>query len=88
MPETTLLRTKKDRSSHTEVFFKKEFLRNFTKLTGKHLCQSLSFNKIAGSLKPERAQVFSCEFCKICKNTFFIEYLWWLILKKIKLFRN
>ena len=32
-----------------EVFFeKKVFLKNFTKFVGKHLCQSLVFNKIAG----------------------------------------
>ena len=27
---------------------KKGVLRNFTKFTGKHLCQSLFFNKVAG----------------------------------------
>ena len=27
------------------------------------------------------AQVFSCEFCEIFKNTFFIEHLCWLLLK-------
>ena len=65
----------------------KGVLRNFTKFTGKHLCQSLFFNKVAG-LRPATllkkrlwhrcfpkkgtlAQVFSCEFCKISKNTFF-----------------
>ena len=43
---------------------------------GKHLRQSLFFNKVAG-LKPcnffEKEilpHVFSCEFCKIFKNTF------------------
>ena len=35
----------------TEVLYEKGVLRNFTKLTGKHKCQSLFFNKIAG-LKP------------------------------------
>ena len=30
-----------------EEFCKKGVLRNFTKLTGKHLCQSLFFNKVA-----------------------------------------
>ena len=25
-------------------------------------------------------QVFSCEFCEISKNTFFIEHLWWQLL--------
>ena len=44
------------RSSHTligqrqprEVFCIKVILRNFAKFTGKHLCQSLFFNKVAG----------------------------------------
>ena len=27
------------------------------------------------------AQVFSFKFCEISKNTFFIEHLWWLLLK-------
>ena len=30
--------------------------------------------------KESLAQVFSCEFCEISKNTFFIEHLWWLLL--------
>ena len=32
-----------------EVFYKKGVLRNFSKFTGKHLYQSLFFNKVAGS---------------------------------------
>ena len=35
------------RSSRPGVFFKKGILRNFAKFTGKHLCQSLFFNKVA-----------------------------------------
>ena len=58
-------------------------LKNFEKFTGKHLCQGLSLNKIAGwdaeacnFIKKETlAQVFSCEFCEIYKNTFFTEHL-------------
>ena len=38
----------KNRSSRPEVFCKKGVLRNFVKLTGKHLCQSLFYNKVAG----------------------------------------
>ena len=66
-----------------EVFYKKGVLRNFAKFTGKHLCQSLFFNKVAG-LRPKDcdfvkketlAQVFSCEFCEISKNTFSTEHL-------------
>ena len=49
------------RSIHPEVFCNKGALRNFVaKFTGKHLCQSLFFYKVAGF------QVFSYEFCKIC----------------------
>ena len=51
---------------------RKGVLRNFTKFTGKHLYQSLIFNKVAGlRLKKETlAQVFSCKFCETSKNTF------------------
>ena len=64
------------RSSHPEVFCKKVVLRNFAKFTGKDLCQSLFFNKVASLetcnfiKKETSAQVFSCEFCEISKNTF------------------
>ena len=37
------------RSSRLKVFCKKGVLRNFTKFTGKHLCQSIFFNKNYGS---------------------------------------
>ena len=43
----TSILSKPLRSSRPEVFCKKGGLRNFTKFTGKHLCQSLSFNKVA-----------------------------------------
>ena len=29
-------------------FYKKGIIKNFSKFTGKHLCQSLLFNKVAG----------------------------------------
>ena len=35
-------------STLPEVFCKKGVLRNFAKFTGKHLCQSLFLNKVAG----------------------------------------
>ena len=58
-----------------EVVYKKSVLRNFAKFTGKHLCQSLFFNKVEGSAcnavkKESLVRGFSCEFCKISKNTF------------------
>ena len=34
-----------------EVFCKKGVFKNFAKVTGKHLCQSLFFNKVAGLAK-------------------------------------
>ena len=37
------------KSSRPEVFCKKGFLKNFAKLTGRHLCQSLFVNKVAAS---------------------------------------
>ena len=50
----------------------------FAKLTVKKLCLSLLFNKVA-ALRPAtlltKTQVFSCEFCKIFKNTLFVEHL-------------
>ena len=69
------------RSSHQRCSIKKCVLRNFAKFTGKHLCQSLFFNKVAGLrpatlLKKETlALVFSCEFYEISKNTIFTEHL-------------
>ena len=36
------------RSGLPEVFYKKGALKNFEKITGKHLCQSIFFNKVAG----------------------------------------
>ena len=45
---------------------KKGFLRNFSKFTGKHLCQSLFFNKAV-----DLSQVLSCEFYEISMNRFF-----------------
>ena len=60
------------RSSHPEVFCRRGVLRNFAKSTGRHLCQSLFFNKVAGPKGEETlTQVFSCEFCEISKNSFF-----------------
>ena len=63
------------RSSHRRCSVKKVVLRNFAKFTGKHLCQSRFLNKVpvlrpATLLKKTMAQVFSCEFCEIFKNTF------------------
>ena len=42
----------KCQNSRLEVFCRKYVLRNFAKFTGKHLCQSLFFNKVAGLRQP------------------------------------
>ena len=44
------------------------------------MCGSLSLNQVAGLrpatlLKKIPTQVFSCEFCEIFKNTYFVEHL-------------
>ena len=51
----------------TECSLKKSVLKDFAKITGKHLCQGLFFNKVAGvSLQPYKkeslAQVFFVNF--------------------------
>ena len=57
----------KNRSSRLEVFCRKGVLRDLAKFTGKNLClRQDNFIK-----KESPAQVFSCEFCEISKNTFF-----------------
>ena len=45
----------------------------------------VSFNKAAGQ-KETPAQVISFGYCEIFKNTFFIEYLGWLLLRLVKKF--
>ena len=53
-----------------------------SKFTREHLYWGLFFNKTSDFIKKEAlAQVLSCEFCKIFKNTFFTEifYRFWLL---------
>ena len=45
----TYVKFKKNRSSRPEVFCKKGVRRNFAKFTGKHLCQSFFFKKVASA---------------------------------------
>ena len=74
------------RSSRPEVFCKKGIIRNFARFTGKHLSQSLFFNKVA-DLRPTtlvkkrlRLRWFSVNFGKFLRKPFFIEHLCWLLL--------
>ena len=62
------------RSSHPDVFCKEGVLRIITKLTGKHLHQSIFFNKVAGLCKKKEALVATgvfSEFCEISDNMIF-----------------
>ena len=56
------------RSTPPEVFYKKGVLKNFAKFTGKHLCQSLFFNKV-------RATLLKMRLCHRCFNVTFARFL-------------
>ena len=64
------------RSSRQEVFCKKGVLRNFSKITRKHLRQSLFFNKVAGL----RHRCFPVNFAKFLRTPFFTEHRWLLLI--------
>ena len=66
-----ILVTENTRNSHLEVFYKKSVLGNFTKFTGKQLCQRLFFNKVAGLRPP----CFLMNFVKFPRTPFFTEHL-------------
>ena len=80
------------RSRHPEVFCEKGVLRNFSKFTGKHLCQSLFFGKVAGlrpaTLLKEKLshRCFPANFEKFLRIPFLTEHLWWLFLKTQRIF--
>ena len=74
------------RNCRPEVFCKKGVLSNFAKFTGKHLCYSLFFHKVAG-LRPAtllkkrlRHRCFPLNFAKLLRTPFLTEYLCWLLL--------
>ena len=84
--EIILNQQKPSRSSRSEVFCKRGVLRNFTKFTGKHLCKSVFFNKVAGLRPvtlPKKRLWHTClpvNFVKFLRTRFFTEHLWWLLL--------
>ena len=65
----------KQRTSPPNVFCKKGVLENFTKFTGKHLCQSLFLIKLQASGVFLGIQVFSYEYYEV-----FYAIHWWLFL--------
>ena len=79
------------RSRHQKRSKQKSGFRNFTKFTGKHLRQSLFFNKVAG-LRPATLlkkrlwhRCFPVDFVKFIRTPFLIEHLWWLLLEWFKM---
>ena len=68
------------------MFFKIVVLKSFAIFTGKRLCWSLFLIKLhprraATLLERDSTQVFSSEYCKIFKSSFFRERLPWLLLR-------
>ena len=77
------------RSSRPEVFCKKGVLTSFTKLTGKHRCQSLFFCKSHLFLRPATLlkqrlwrKCFPVNFAKFLRTPFLTEHLRWLLLNE------
>ena len=64
------------RGSRPEVFYKVGVLKDFAKFTGKHLRQSLFFNKVAGLGR------FPLNFLKSLRTSFLTQHLFlqWLLL--------
>ena len=68
------------RKQPSKGFFKNSVMRNFSEFTRKYLCRNLFFIKLLTLQiccfieNKSLAQVFPCEFCKICKNTLFAEH--------------
>ena len=68
--------------SSRQVFCKNGVLKNFAKFTGKYICQSLFFNKIA-DMRPAtllKRGSWQRYFTKFLQAPIFIEHLWWLLL--------
>ena len=66
------------RSSRPDVFCKRGVLRNFAKLTRKHVRQSLRPATLLQKSLCHR--YFPVNFMKFLRTPIFIEHLWWLLL--------
>ena len=67
-----------------KMFYKKAVLKDYTIITGKHLCWSLFLIKFIKNFIKKRLQhVFSCENCEIFKNLYCEEHLQTLASGKI-----
>ena len=71
------------RSSQRSRFLKLGVIRNFAKFTGKHLCQCLFLNKVAGkrpaTLLKKRFwyRCFLVNFANFLRTPFLTEHVWW-----------
>ena len=75
------------KSSHRRCSVRNDVLKNFAKVTGKHVCQCLFFDKVAVlrpatflKMRPWR-RCFAVNFAKFLRTFFFREQLWMLLLK-------
>ena len=73
-----------DRSSHLRCSVKKDVLRNCAKFTGKHLCQSLFLNKVAGLRLWHRC--FPVNFARFLRTPFLQNTSGRLLLSGISIF--
>ena len=84
--DQVISRNNKAQKQSSGGVLKKRFLRNFAKFTGKHLCESLFFNKVAGlmhaTLLKKRLwhRCFPVNFVEFLRTPFFAEHLRWLLL--------
>ena len=75
-----------NRSSCPGVFCKKGILKNFTKFTGKHLCQSLFLIKLQAlgpDIRRPWQRCFPVNFAKFLRTPFLTKHLPWLLLSKM-----
>ena len=70
------------RISHSGVFCKKDVLRIFVKFTGKNLCQSLFFNKVAGLRNMAYFPYFPYSSSTFNLSTYFFRMLFAFLLPK------
>ena len=75
----------KSKSSRLQMLFKISSIKNFAIFTGKHLCWGLFLIKLQAYrptifLKRDSNTGVSCGYCELCKNSFFVENLRWLLV--------
>ena len=76
-----VLDVKNNQKQPPEVFYKKAVLKNFVLFTGKHLCWSLFFNKVAGLRRP--AMLLKKKLQHRCFRVNNAKFLKTLILKSV-----